>query len=188
MRFTNSLKVSLSNMSQVITNTRYWLQLYDRIKIVFHNKCLISLNYQILCLRCVHKWTELSTLKRNSSYRNSFYFECKWCFDGKVKKIFGCPNMKLRAKSFICQPLRNIKGEKSVFHQLTLTFVNTMTISNTSNLFQPIKVGKAVLQHRVAMAPLTRFRADDKHVPTDLAKIYYEQRASEGGLIITEGT
>jgi len=63
-----------------------------------------------------------------------------------------------------------------------------MTISNTSNLFQPIKVGNVVLQHRVAMAPLTRMRADDKHVPTDLAKIYYEQRASEGGLIITEAT
>jgi 2,4-dienoyl-CoA reductase-like NADH-dependent reductase (Old Yellow Enzyme family) len=44
-----------------------------------------------------------------------------------------------------------------------------------------------VLKHRVAMAPLTRFRADDAHVPTDLAKTYYEQRTSEGGLIITEG-
>jgi len=63
-----------------------------------------------------------------------------------------------------------------------------MTISNTSNLFQPIKVGNVVLQHRVAMAPLTRFRADDRYVPTDLAKTYYEQRASQGGLIITEGT
>ena len=64
-----------------------------------------------------------------------------------------------------------------------------MTISTTtSNLFQPIKLGHIVLKHRVAMAPLTRFRADDAHVPTDLAKTYYEQRASEGGLIITEGT
>jgi NADPH2 dehydrogenase len=59
--------------------------------------------------------------------------------------------------------------------------------ANTSNLFQPIKVGNIVLKHRVAMAPLTRFRADDAHVPTDLAKTYYEQRTSDGGLIITEG-
>ncbi|KAI8580119.1 hypothetical protein K450DRAFT_238239 [Umbelopsis ramanniana AG] len=64
-----------------------------------------------------------------------------------------------------------------------------MTISTTtSNLFQPIKLGNIVLKHRVAMAPLTRFRADDAHVPTDLAKTYYEQRASDGGLIITEAT
>jgi 2,4-dienoyl-CoA reductase-like NADH-dependent reductase (Old Yellow Enzyme family) len=64
-----------------------------------------------------------------------------------------------------------------------------MTISTTtSNLFQPIKLGNIVLKHRVAMAPLTRFRANDARVPTDLAKTYYEQRASEGGLIITEGT
>jgi NADPH2 dehydrogenase len=63
-----------------------------------------------------------------------------------------------------------------------------MTISTTtSNLFQPIKIGNIVLKHRVAMAPLTRYRADDAHVPTDMAKTYYEQRSSDGGLIITEG-
>ncbi|GAB5587667.1 hypothetical protein Unana1_02567 [Umbelopsis nana] len=63
-----------------------------------------------------------------------------------------------------------------------------MTISNTSSLFQPIKLGNAVLQHRVAMAPLTRFRADDKRAPTDRVNTYYEQRANEGGLMITEAT
>ncbi|KAL9008913.1 MAG: hypothetical protein Q9173_006009 [Seirophora scorigena] len=39
------------------------------------------------------------------------------------------------------------------------------------------------------MAPLTRFRADDNHVPSDMAVEYYSQRASvPGTLIITEGT
>jgi len=37
------------------------------------------------------------------------------------------------------------------------------------------------------MAPLTRFRAPD-HVPVERHAIYYGQRASEGGLLITEGT
>jgi len=63
-----------------------------------------------------------------------------------------------------------------------------MTVSDSNNLFQPIKLGNALLKHRVAMAPLTRMRADDNHVPTDLSKVYYEQRASDGGLIITEAT
>lgn len=60
---------------------------------------------------------------------------------------------------------------------------------STSKLFQPIKVGNAALKHRVVMAPLTRFRATDAHVPSLLAAEYYAQRASvEGTLIITEAT
>jgi NADPH2 dehydrogenase len=63
-----------------------------------------------------------------------------------------------------------------------------MAIPTASNLFRPIKLGNKSLKHRVAMAPLTRFRADDNHVHSELAKTYYEQRASDGGLIISEGT
>ncbi|TCD62278.1 hypothetical protein EIP91_007117 [Steccherinum ochraceum] len=56
-------------------------------------------------------------------------------------------------------------------------------------LFQPIKVGKVELMHRVVMAPLTRWRADDDHVHTDMAVEYYAQRASTSGtLLISEGT
>ncbi|TCD67638.1 hypothetical protein EIP91_012203 [Steccherinum ochraceum] len=63
-----------------------------------------------------------------------------------------------------------------------------MTVT-TPKLFQPIKIGRSELKHRVVMAPLTRFRADDQHVPTDLGLEYYTQRASTPGtLIITEGT
>jgi NADPH2 dehydrogenase len=35
----------------------------------------------------------------------------------------------------------------------------------SSNLFKPLKLGNVQLQNRVVMAPLTRFRADDEHVP-----------------------
>ena len=58
-----------------------------------------------------------------------------------------------------------------------------------SRLFQPLRVGNASLAHRMVMAPLTRFRADDRHVPTKLAAEYYVQRASTPGtLIISEAT
>ncbi|KAF8066539.1 hypothetical protein FPV67DRAFT_1670034 [Lyophyllum atratum] len=59
----------------------------------------------------------------------------------------------------------------------------------TSQLFQPIKVGDMTLQHRVVMAPLTRFRADAQHVPLPHVAEYYAQRASvPGTLIISEAT
>ncbi|KAG6865076.1 hypothetical protein C0991_005306 [Blastosporella zonata] len=56
-------------------------------------------------------------------------------------------------------------------------------------LFQPIRVGEMELQHRVVMAPLTRFRADDHHVPLPHVVEYYSQRSSvPGTLIISEAT
>ncbi|KAK7451304.1 hypothetical protein VKT23_012646 [Stygiomarasmius scandens] len=60
---------------------------------------------------------------------------------------------------------------------------------STSKLFQPIKLGDVVLKHRVALAPLTRFRVDAKHVPLPIVKEMYAQRASTPGtLLITEAT
>jgi 2,4-dienoyl-CoA reductase-like NADH-dependent reductase (Old Yellow Enzyme family) len=35
----------------------------------------------------------------------------------------------------------------------------------SSNLFKPLKLGNVQLQNRIVMAPLTRYRADDEHVP-----------------------
>ncbi|KAH9476285.1 Chanoclavine-I aldehyde reductase fgaOx3 [Psilocybe cubensis] len=63
-------------------------------------------------------------------------------------------------------------------------------MSTLPALFQPIRVGDLDLSHRVVLAPLTRFRADDKHVPLpDLVAEYYAQRASIAGtLLITEAT
>ncbi|KAG2195662.1 hypothetical protein INT47_002901 [Mucor saturninus] len=55
-------------------------------------------------------------------------------------------------------------------------------------IFSPIKVGNTLLQHRVVLAPLTRFRATVEAVPTDLMVEHYKQRATEGGLLITEAT
>lgn len=58
-----------------------------------------------------------------------------------------------------------------------------------AKLFQPIRVGNMELKSRVVLAPLTRYRATDAHVPTDMMVDYYVQRATTpGSLLITEAT
>jgi N-ethylmaleimide reductase len=56
-----------------------------------------------------------------------------------------------------------------------------------TTIWDPIKVGNLHLPHRLAMAPMTRSRAQPEGTPGDLAAEYYAQRASMG-LLITEGT
>ncbi|KAJ5954565.1 hypothetical protein N7501_008844 [Penicillium viridicatum] len=58
-----------------------------------------------------------------------------------------------------------------------------------TKLFTPLRVGRVELSNRIAMAPMTRFRADDKHTPLPMVKEYYAQRASvPGTLLISEAT
>ncbi|KAL8281072.1 hypothetical protein RQP46_006430 [Phenoliferia psychrophenolica] len=59
----------------------------------------------------------------------------------------------------------------------------------SSALFTPITVGDIQLEHRVVLAPLTRFRASKDHVHSPMATEYYTQRAGvPGTLLITEAT
>lgn len=78
-----------------------------------------------------------------------------------------------------------------------------MTIINReeSKLFAPLKIanGKIELKHRVVFAPLTRNRGTPLQkestpenpnriwIPNDLMAEYYGQRATPGGLLISEG-
>lgn len=55
------------------------------------------------------------------------------------------------------------------------------------HLFAPLQAGDLALPNRILMAPLTRCRAEDDHVPGALIAEYYAQRAS-AGLIIAEAT
>src|SRR6202166_3359955 len=56
-------------------------------------------------------------------------------------------------------------------------------------LFTPVRLGAIDLAHRVVMAPLTRSRSDQPgDVPGTLMLEYYSQRASDGGLILSEAT
>lgn len=52
----------------------------------------------------------------------------------------------------------------------------------SSSLFEPLQVGQLTLQHRVVMAPLTRYRADENHIHGDMAVQYYSQRTEVLGL------
>ena len=55
-------------------------------------------------------------------------------------------------------------------------------------LFQPVRLGRYNLRHRMIMAPLTRSRARQPgNVPSPLNACYYAQRAS-AALIISEAT
>jgi N-ethylmaleimide reductase len=55
-------------------------------------------------------------------------------------------------------------------------------------LFEPIRVGRLELPHRIVMAPLTRSRGGQPgNVPTPLMACYYAQRAS-AALVVAEAT
>ncbi|PSN59483.1 FMN-linked oxidoreductase [Corynespora cassiicola Philippines] len=59
-------------------------------------------------------------------------------------------------------------------------------------LFTPLKLGPLTLEHRLVQAPLTRMRCTKESegvtVPNDLVVEYYSQRATKGGLQLTEAT
>ncbi|KAJ4982719.1 NADPH2 dehydrogenase [Stagonosporopsis vannaccii] len=58
-----------------------------------------------------------------------------------------------------------------------------------SRLFQPLILGPHELKHRIAMAPLTRYRMDDDWTLLTEMQEYYEQRACVSGtLIVSEAT
>ncbi|KAK1264248.1 12-oxophytodienoate reductase 7 [Acorus gramineus] len=54
-------------------------------------------------------------------------------------------------------------------------------------LFSPYKMNRFNLSHRVVLAPMTRCRAING-IPQPGNVVYYTQRATEGGFLITEGT
>jgi NADPH2 dehydrogenase len=58
-----------------------------------------------------------------------------------------------------------------------------------SRLFEFLTVGRVTINHRVAMAPLTRMRASEHHVISTISVDYYSQRSSiPGTLLISEAT
>jgi N-ethylmaleimide reductase len=57
-----------------------------------------------------------------------------------------------------------------------------------SKLISSVRVGPYTFDHRVVLAPLTRMRAEEGARPGALMVEYYAQRASPGGLLISEAT
>ncbi len=56
-----------------------------------------------------------------------------------------------------------------------------------TDLFTPLQAGALELNNRILMAPLTRCRADEGHIPSEIMATHYAQRASSG-LLIAEAT
>jgi N-ethylmaleimide reductase len=69
----------------------------------------------------------------------------------------------------------------------TRSMERNLTRMASSSLWQPLTLGRLELPHRLALAPMTRNRANPDGTPGELAAEYYRQRASLG-LLITEGT
>jgi len=64
-----------------------------------------------------------------------------------------------------------------------------MYIQVQKKLFTPVQIGPIRLKHRIVMPPMSRLRAQwPSGIPSDLMREYYRQRASGGGLILTEAT
>ncbi len=62
-----------------------------------------------------------------------------------------------------------------------------MTTKTHTSLFTPVQIGANKLKHRVVMPAMSRLRASwPSGTASDLMLEYYTQRASDGGLIITE--
>jgi N-ethylmaleimide reductase len=69
---------------------------------------------------------------------------------------------------------------------LSRTQINMAKVNaQETKLLQKISIGSLTLQNSMAMAPMTRSRADLNGVVSDLTVLYYAQRAS-AGLLITE--
>ena len=82
-----------------------------------------------------------------------------------------------------CQPHKHPISHSHPFH-----FSFAMTVVSP-NLYQPIKVGRLTLSHRVVLSPMTRMRTNPANgAVLPVTKEYYAQRASRPGtLLFTEG-
>ncbi|OAA60275.1 FAD binding domain-containing protein [Niveomyces insectorum RCEF 264] len=64
-------------------------------------------------------------------------------------------------------------------------------LANTK-LFTPFQLGRVALAHRIVSAPCTRMRGEKEargvYIPVDRHVTYYSQRATDGGLLLTEAT
>src|SRR5260370_32976288 len=75
--------------------------------------------------------------------------------------------------------LRSIEKEKTKDYYLKMNDQHLKLLSS-------FNAGSLNLSHRVVLAPMTRLRADPGDSPSAIMVEYYRQRASKGGLLITE--
>ena len=57
-----------------------------------------------------------------------------------------------------------------------------------TSLFSPCRAGALQPDHRIVLAPMSRYRCTPQMAPDAMMVEYCAQRASAGGLVITEAT
>jgi N-ethylmaleimide reductase len=96
-----------------------------------------------------------------------------------VPKHSWCFSQLQQLKFIFFSPPKTKTSEK----QLLVQTINFMP----SHLLSPLQLSSFSIPNRIVMSPLTRRRATDDHIPTEIMATYYSQRAS-AGLIISEAT
>src|SRR3546814_8004768 len=81
---------------------------------------------------------------------------------------------------------KNVDSQKTLRVRPSNCANLTLLRKSMSKLFSPMQLGPYELSHRVIMALLTRTRSKPGDMPGDLMVEYYTQRASKGGLLISE--
>jgi len=71
-------------------------------------------------------------------------------------------------------------------HTSTSFKMTSTPLHSNQKLFSPLRIGSLTLSHRIILSPLTRIRCPNG-LPTPLVAEYYSQRATIGGLLISEG-
>lgn len=109
----------------------------------------------------------------------------------RSSKLFGHLHTIVKSSSFIAKS--TFRASRTSFASMPKADSPTgfKALKDTA-LFTPSKLGAVNLEHRIVQAPLTRMRgtkeSDAVFVPGDLHVEYYGQRASKGGLQLTEAT
>jgi N-ethylmaleimide reductase len=122
----------------------------------------------------LQRWPSCSSIERNARY---------WIWKPIRSSARGTPADLDSAWSF---PERK-GGEDVGVEMRAWRILKDMT--SLPNLMKPLTVGEIELTHRVVLAPLTRLRSTQPgDVPNSLNAEYYAQRATKGGLLISEAT
>lgn len=132
-------------------------------------------------------WASPSPLRADAAYFPRFLFLFILFYFILIQIFLAAYALRLLSIDclFICSLLLTLSGRAPDL--ASIPYYETLTME--SSLFSPLTIGRVTLSHRVVMAPMTRRRATEAHVPLPLMVEYYSQRASvPGTLIITEAT
>lgn len=104
----------------------------------------------------------------------------------KLQKTADKQSLPPLSRAFTNHDASVTRLQQVVQHLSSSIMGSTSTPRESSKLFSPLRLGEMNLEHRVIMSPMTRLRCLGGF-PTPVVTEYYTQRATKGGLLITEG-